>query len=88
MRQTCQNTFGSFRLVNTVQLRAAGFENFPSYARSLAEKFPLQLEGEPLPRLREGALCLNDPASARAVLAVFQVSRTPDSLTLPVLRPA
>jgi len=88
MRQTCQNTFGSFRLVNTAQLRAEGFENFPSYARSLAEKFALQLEGEPLPRLREGALCLNDPASARAVLAVFQVSRTPDSLTLPVLRPA
>jgi hypothetical protein len=87
MRQTCQNTFGSFRLVNAAQLRAEGFENFPSYARSLAEKFPLQLDGEPLPRLREGALCLNDPASALAVLAVFQVSRPPATFTLPVSRP-
>ncbi len=88
MRQTCQNTFGSFRLLNAAQLRAEGFENFPSYARSLAEKFPLQLEGEPLPRVREGALCLNDPAQALAVLAVFQVSRPPATFTLPVLRPA
>jgi hypothetical protein len=88
MRQTCQNTFGSFRLVNAAQLRSDGFENFPGYARSLAEKFPLQLEGEPQPRLREGALCLNDPASALAVLAIFQVSRTPATLTLPVSRPA
>jgi uncharacterized ferritin-like protein (DUF455 family) len=88
MRQTCQNTFGSFRLVNAAQLRAEGFENFPSYARSLAEKFPLQLDGEPLPRLREGALCLNDPASALAVLAVFQASRTPATFTLPASRPA
>jgi hypothetical protein len=88
MRQTCQNTFGSFRLVNTAQLRAEGFENFPSYARSLAEKFALQLEGEPLPRLREGALCLNDPAAALAVLAVFQVSRSPATVTLPASRSA
>ena len=75
MRQTFQNSFGSFRLVNAAQLRAEGFENFPAYARALAEKFPLQFEGEPLPRIREGALCLNDPATAQACLAVFQVSR-------------
>ena len=75
MRQTFQNSFGSFRLVNAAQLRAEGFENFPAYAQMLAEKFPLQLEGEPLPRIREGALCLNDPATAQVCLAVFQVSR-------------
>ena len=50
MRQTCQNSFGAFRLVNAAQLRAEGFDNFADYARSLAEKFPLQTEGEPLPR--------------------------------------
>ena len=74
MRQTCQNCFGSFRLVNLVQLRAEGFENFPAFAKSLAEKFPLQLEGHP-PRIRSGALCLNDPATAQVCLAVFQVGR-------------
>ncbi len=73
MRQTCQNSFGTFRLVNQAQLRAEGFENFPGYARSLTEKFPLQLEGEPVPRIRSGALCLNDPASAQVCLAVFRV---------------
>src|ERR1019366_9365734 len=88
MRQTCQNCFGAFRLVNTAQLRAAGFEIFPGYAQWLEKTFPLQLEGEPVSRIREGALCLNDPAQAQAVLAVFQVSRTPDALTLPASRPA
>jgi uncharacterized ferritin-like protein (DUF455 family) len=75
MRQTFQNSFGWFRLVNAAQLRAEDFENFPAYAQMLAEKFPLQLDGETLPRIREGALCLNDPATAQVCLAVFQVSR-------------
>ncbi|HEY5040932.1 MAG TPA: DUF455 family protein [Verrucomicrobiae bacterium] len=75
MRQTCQGSSGLFRLVNRAALRAGGFENFPDYARSLAEKFPLKLEGEPVPRIREGVLCLNDPATAQACLAVFQVAR-------------
>jgi uncharacterized ferritin-like protein (DUF455 family) len=80
MRQTCQNTFGLFRLVNLAQLRAEGFENFPDYARSLAEKFPLQIETEPVVRIREGALCLNDPATAQVCLAVFQAGRTLNGL--------
>jgi hypothetical protein len=80
MRQTCQASFGKFQLVNSPLLRAAGFENFQTYARWLAEKFPLQLEGEPVSRIREGALCLNDPATAQVCLAVFQASRTPDAL--------
>jgi uncharacterized ferritin-like protein (DUF455 family) len=80
MRQTFQNSLGSFRLVNAAQLRAGGFESFPAYAQMLAEKFPLQLEGEPLPRIRAGALCLNDPATAQVCLAVFQVSYTATAL--------
>ena len=75
MRQTFQNSFGTFRLVNAAQLRAEGFEDFLAYAKMLAKKFPLELEGEPLPRIRAGALCLNDPATAQVCLAVFQVSR-------------
>jgi hypothetical protein len=76
IRQTCQNSFGSFRLVNTAQSRAEGFDKFPAYAQSLAEKSPLRLEGEPIPRIREGALCLNDSVNAQVCLAVFQVSRS------------
>ncbi len=76
MRQTCQASFGKFQLVNGAQLRTEGFEDFPTYAKRLMEKSPLQLEGDPIPRIREGALCLNDPATAQVCLAVFQVSRT------------
>ena len=75
MKQTCQGSCGLFRLVNHATLRAEGFENFPDYARQLNAKFPLQLEGEPVSRIREGALCLNDPATAQVCLATFQVSR-------------
>ncbi len=74
MRQTRQNCAGQFRLVNAAQLRTEGFENFPDYANSLAQKFPLQIEGEPVPRIRSGVLCLNDPTRTKVCLAVFQVT--------------
>jgi len=64
---------GTFRLVNAAALRAEGFADFPNYAAHLRERFPLQLEGEPVPRFRSGAVCLNDPATAQAVLATFLV---------------
>ena len=76
MRQTCQNSFGWFRLVNMAQLRSEGFETFASYANSLVQKYPLRIETEPVTRIRSGALCLNDPATAQVCLGVFQVGRT------------
>jgi uncharacterized ferritin-like protein (DUF455 family) len=76
MKQTCPGTFGLFRLVNQSGLRAEKHESFPAYASALTQRFPLQLEGEPVPRIREGALCLNDPAQAQVCLATFQASRT------------
>jgi len=74
MRQTQQGSWGALRLVNRAGLRADGFETFPDFAHSLAEKFPLQFQGAP-PKIRAGALCLNDPVSAQVCLAVFQVAR-------------
>jgi hypothetical protein len=73
MRQTCQNCAGAFRLVNAAQLRDEGFGDFPAYAEALEKRFPLRLETEPVPRIREGALCLNDPARVGSCLAVFEV---------------
>ncbi len=73
MKRTAPGAHGTFRLVNAAGLRAEGVADFPSYARQLGEQFPLRLAGEPIPRIRSGALCLNDPAQARAVLAIFQV---------------
>jgi uncharacterized ferritin-like protein (DUF455 family) len=89
MRHTAQNSAGWLRLVNTAQLRAAGFENFSNFARAIEEKFPLQFEGDPPARIRAGALCLNDPATAQTCMAVFQVGRTVEELLpLGLARPA
>ena len=76
MKQTCPGSCGLFRLVSRAQASAKGFASFASYAHSLSEHFPLRLEGEPGAKIREGALCLNEPAQAQACLATFQVSRT------------
>ncbi len=73
MTRACPGTCGVFRLVTVAQARKAGFADLPTYARSLSERLPLRLEGEPL-KIREGALCLNDPAQARACLATWEVS--------------
>jgi len=80
MKQMAQGSCGLLRLINRAALQAEGFQDFPAYARSLGERFPLRLEGNPVPRLREGALCLNDPARAEICLAVFQVSRILEAL--------
>ena len=76
MKQTCPGSHGLFRLMNQSAVRVEGFADFPAYASALNSRHPMRLEGEPAARLREGALCLNDPAEAQACLAVFQVSRT------------
>ena len=73
MRRACPGSCGLFRLVSRAQARAEGFADFAGYARSLSERFPLRLEGEPVPKIRAGALCLNDPAEAQVCLATFQV---------------
>jgi hypothetical protein len=74
MKRTCPGSCGLFRLVSRAQARVEGFADFAGYAGSLSERFPLRLAGEPVPKIREGALCLNDPAEAQVCLATFQVS--------------
>jgi uncharacterized ferritin-like protein (DUF455 family) len=75
MKQVCQGSCGWFRLVNLAQLKTEGVADFPAYARILEARYPLQLAGEPAPKIREGAICLNDPARAQVCLAVFHVTR-------------
>ena len=78
MKRTCPGAHGLFRLVNRAMLKH--FQGFENYSRSLTERFPLRLEGEPVPRIRQGALCLNDPSRAQVCLAVFQVHQSLDAL--------
>jgi len=73
MKHVAPGSHGEFRLINRKQVVAEGFTDFTIFARSLAEQFPIKLKGEP-PRIREGVLCLNDPARAQVCLAVFQAT--------------
>jgi hypothetical protein len=75
MKRTCAGSCGLFRLVSRAQALREGCADFAGYARSLTERLPSRLEGEPVPRIREGALCLNDPAPAQVCLTTFHVSR-------------
>ncbi len=67
---------GVFRLVNRAQARAAGFADFPGYARFLGTRFPLSFEADPVRSIRRGVICLNDPAQAQVCLATFAVNTT------------
>src|SRR6185436_6762196 len=75
MKQVCPGSHGLFRLVNRAQLKEGGFENFSTYADSMKKRFPIELAGEPSPRIREGLMMLNDPLTAKVCLATFQISR-------------
>jgi uncharacterized ferritin-like protein (DUF455 family) len=75
MKRVCPGSHGLLRLVNKAQLAGSGFGSFLELAGSFSRRFPLKLEGQPLAKIFEGALCLNDPACAQVCLAVFQVSR-------------
>ena len=77
MKQVAPGSHGLFRLVSRPMIRAEGFDDFVTYARSLSERFPPGFEGEPVRKIRQGAFCLNDPAQAQVCLAVFQVAREP-----------
>lgn len=77
MKRTCPGSHGVLRLVNRAQMRADGAGDFMAYAHRLRERRPLQIEGHPTRRIREGAVCLNDPARAQVCLACFEVGREP-----------
>ncbi len=76
MKHAAPGSRGLFQLVSLKQALAEGFTDFAACARSLSERFPIHLKGEPSPRISEGAICLNDPAQAQVCLAVFHVVHT------------
>jgi len=75
MKHTALGSHGVFRILNKATLQKQGFGNFPAYACALQERQPVQLEGAPVARIRSGALCLNDPETAEACLATWEVGR-------------
>ncbi|HYG25063.1 MAG TPA: DUF455 family protein [Verrucomicrobiae bacterium] len=76
MKQSCPGSAGLFRIVNRRGLEASRCDSFPAYAAEMRKRYPLQLEGGPVARIREGAVVLNDPAAAESFLAIFHVNRS------------
>ncbi len=75
MRFVAPGRVGRFRLWTLKEVRAAGHPDFRTFAEWLRTERPWTREGEPVPRLASGAVCLNDPATARGWLAVWEVGR-------------
>jgi uncharacterized ferritin-like protein (DUF455 family) len=75
MRHVAPGSGGRFCIESLSKVRKRGFGGFGDYARSLGASAPLRFEGEPVAKIREGAVCLNDPDAAEGYLAVFQVGR-------------
>lgn len=73
MRQVAPGSYGRFRIVSRTQARAEGAAEFPAFAKALAERHPVRLAGEPVGKIREGIVCLNDPVAAQWYLATFEV---------------
>ncbi|MCC6235509.1 MAG: hypothetical protein IT580_22925, partial [Verrucomicrobiales bacterium] len=69
--------YGRFQLFRRSDLRRTGHPGFAEWASDLRSRRPVVLEGEPVPRLSEGALCLNDPETAKACVAVLTVDPRP-----------
>jgi uncharacterized ferritin-like protein (DUF455 family) len=82
MTQVAPGCFGLLRLLNRVMIKAEGFDDFTAYAQYLGQNSPICLGGNPVPRIRSGVLCLNEPSRAQACLAVFQVANGLNEMTL------
>jgi uncharacterized ferritin-like protein (DUF455 family) len=67
---------GTLRLITRKMVESDGFNDFSSWARAASKRSPLRLEGDPIPRLTQGVVCLNDPERAQVCLAVFEVRQT------------
>ena len=80
MHHTWQGSHGRFELVNSAALRTAGVANFADYAAGMAARHPLSFAGQPVPRIREGFVCLNDPATVETCLATFRVGTKAERL--------
>jgi uncharacterized ferritin-like protein (DUF455 family) len=78
MKQVAPGSGGKLHLTNLSTVGTEGYESFPAWARTLRPRFPIRLEGEPVPKIREGIVLLNDPDRAQVCLATFEVGKSLD----------
>ncbi len=73
MRRTAPGRSGTMELVGQAALKKSGYVSFKEYAAQLNSDHPLQLQGEPRPKISSGAVCLNDPSKATGCLATLVI---------------
>jgi hypothetical protein len=78
MRNVAPGKVGALHLINRCRLQRSGFESFVALASHLQTGSPVQLTGNPKPRMAAGTLCLNDPSETATCLAMFTVADHPD----------
>ncbi len=76
MKQVAPGSSGQLQLTNLSTVKSLGCEDFVAWARTLRERFPIRLEGEPISKIREGIVFLNDPECAQVCQATFQVANS------------
>jgi hypothetical protein len=80
MRNVAPGSTAVFRLLSRREIAAQGFDSFPTFAAAESQKKPLNLEGEPVTKIRSGFVCLSDPERAQVCLATlefFPAGQTP-----------
>jgi hypothetical protein len=73
MKHASPGSGGLFRPVTLAQARKSGFADLASYASAFSQHLSLRIEGKLTPKIRQGAICLNDPRQAQVCLATFQL---------------
>lgn len=73
MRNAASGRCGRMELMGPAALKRTGLSSFAELAEKLAEEEPIRLAGHPKPQIQSGAICLNDPTTAKGCVAVFRV---------------
>jgi hypothetical protein len=76
MQNVAPGSIGTMRLVSRKMIKADGFDAFRSWASAALERIPLEREGAPVPKMRQGVVLLSDPERAQVCLPVFEVVRS------------
>ena len=77
MKNVAPGKCGALRLLSRKDVKNEGYDDFSTWAPAALKKYPLRLAGEPVPKITEGMVCLNEPARAQVCLAIFNVSSGP-----------
>ena len=82
-RYAAPGTTTGFRIYRLESVQKAGFANFTTFAESLGRELPVERTGLPHPQILRGAVCLNDPPTVAAYLAVAEFGARINGMVAP-----